>query len=408
VSATRVLFLSDHLGYPGGVVHGVTTYFLQVLPRLAQREVALTVCFFRHRHSAARRLQAAGVDPIFLSHPRWDMRALPNLIRLIRKHRTEVVHASGVKGILMARLAARQTGARCVIHVHDTSHLPAPIRWVQRATASWTDLTLAVSQPVAELAKRNYGVDGQQMRLLHYAVDLTAYAGERPETRHRVRRELGIAPQAPVVGMLGRFHPMKGHPTALRMMQRVRESVPGAVLLLAGDGPERPRCEALARELGLGESVVFAGQRDDVPAVLQAVDVLVMPSQAREGLPYSGIEALAAGRPIVAYDVGGLGELVLEERTGRLIEPGDADQLTASVVELLSQPGILRRLSDGARQHARQFELDRHVETLVQLYQQLSATGEAGSMVEPTAETGPRHRQSRYSSTSASRFLSVF
>ena len=131
----KVLFVNDHLGYPGGVIHGATRYFLNVLPRLNRDEIDLKVCFFRERHPAAEQLEAAGICPIFLNRRKWDLRVLRDLIHLVREHDADILHLNGMKGCLLGRCAARVTGRHAIIHLHDVNPPGLVTGFLQRRVA---------------------------------------------------------------------------------------------------------------------------------------------------------------------------------------------------------------------------------------------------------------------------------
>jgi glycosyltransferase involved in cell wall biosynthesis len=367
----RVLFLSDHLGYPGGVIHGATTYFQQVLPRLAKDPgVTLTCCFLRGYHDAVKDLSGAGVEPIFLDRSKWDPRALFDLVQLIHRHRIQLVHAAGMKGMILARIAARWTGARCLVHFHDVQQPSAGVVAVQRCLARWTDAAVGVSRDTCDVAIDRFNLDARHVHRLHNAKDLSPYKNVPASARSEMRKALSLPSTAPVLAMVGRFSPVKDHPAAIEAMQTVRAALPEARLVLIGDGPERKRCEAMARAKGLTESVHFLGQRRDVPHLLAAADGLVMPS-GPEGLPFAVIEALACGVPVVAYRHGGLPEMIEHDQSGLLVPPNNRAALAEALTHLLSNEPLRQRLSEGAKKRAAMFDIEYHIARLLALYQQV-------------------------------------
>ena len=143
-----------------------------------------------------------------------------------------------------------------------------------------------------------------------------------------VRAALGIAPDAPVVGTVGRLAEVKQQGVLIRAFAQVLPAFPAARLLLVGDGPLRAELEGLAGSLGLGGAVLFAGYQSNPERYLAAMDVFVLPSRA-EAMPLVIPEAWAAGRPVVASRVGGIPELIADGKTGLLVAPGDVDGLAA-------------------------------------------------------------------------------
>ncbi|MDE2261189.1 MAG: glycosyltransferase [Gammaproteobacteria bacterium] len=362
-----VMILADHIGYADGVRHGVTTYLLHVLPLLAAAGVRLTVCFLRAPHAAAADLRAQGIRPIFLAAGKWDPTVPLRIAALARRRGVRLLHATGVKGTLAARIAARLVGARTLLHVHDLNDPGAALGALQRLVAQPTDAALCVSQAVRELTMNRYHVRPERVRVARNGIPLDMLRSAGAGARGRVRSELGIEAGRPVLAIIGRMHPVKGHRALLAMLPAVVRSCPRALLLVIGDGPERTPCEALARSLGISQHVRFLGRRDDVPRLLAAIDLVLMPSQS-EGLGLAAIEALAAARPVIAFSVGGLPEVVVDGLNGRLVPPGDSQAFTSAVIETLRDPGRRFSYSRGAASSAEHFGVEAHVQRVIECY----------------------------------------
>jgi glycosyltransferase involved in cell wall biosynthesis len=362
-----VMVVADHFGYAGGVRHGVTTYLLHVLPLLAAAGVDLTVCFLRAPHAAAAELRACGIRPVFLDAGKWDPTVAWRIAALARRNGVRLLHATGVKGTLAARIAARLTGARTLLHVHDLNDPGAVLGALQGLLARPTDAAVCVSQAVRGLALGRYHVRPERVCVARNGIPLEALRRAGAGARSRVLAELDIEPGRPVLAVIGRLHPVKGHRALLAMLPAILRSCPRAQLLVIGDGPERPACEALAAHLDLSGQVRFLGERNDVPRLLAAVDLVLMPSQS-EGLGLAAIEALAAARPVIAFAVGGLPEVVVDGLNGRLVPPGDSEAFAQAVIETLHDP--VRRFSyaRGAASSAQGFGVEAHVQRLIDCY----------------------------------------
>jgi glycosyltransferase involved in cell wall biosynthesis len=361
-----VMVLADHFGYAGGVRHGVTTYLIHVLPLLARAGIDLTVCFLRAPHGAAEELHAQGIRPIFLDAGKWDPTVALRVAELARRKGVRLLHATGIKGTLVGRMAARLVGARTLLHVHDLND-PGAVSVLQRLLASPTDAAVCVSEAVRELTVSRYHVPPARVRIARNGVPLQALRSAGAGGRRRVRAELDIEPRRPVLAIVGRMHAVKGHRALLGMLPAIVRSCPGALLLVIGDGPERAPCEALARSLGVSQHVRFLGRRADVPRLLAAVDLLLMPSQS-EGLGLAAIEALAAARPVIAYAVGGLPEVVTDGLNGRLVAPGDREAFAAAVAATLREPGRRFAYARAALASAGRFSLESHIRGLIGCY----------------------------------------
>jgi glycosyltransferase involved in cell wall biosynthesis len=366
----RVLFVADKLGYPDGVSFGGTTYFVNVLPALVEAGLPLTTCFLREPHPMERKLRERGLDPIFLSAAPADPTVALKLAAVVRKNGCSVLHAAGIKGTLMARVAARITGAGVIVHVHDQKDPGSAIRGLNRIFARPTDLGLCVSRAVCETAIRGYHVAPERLRVVPNGLEIQRFRDLPEGTRERVRAALGVGQGTPVLGLYGRFYPVKGQKLMLQMMPRIVAARPDVLLLLAGDGPDRAECESLVDRLGLRERVRFLGHRDDIPDLLAACDLFLMPSQT-EGLPLAAIEALAMGRPVVGFDVGGVPEVVDDGQTGYLVPYGDQQGFVAAVLRLVGDPARLAEFGARSWRAAERFSVTEHVRQLLDCYREM-------------------------------------
>ena len=176
-----------------------------------------------------------------------------------------------------------------------------------------TDLGICVSRAVAENAQASYYVARDRLRTVYNCLDLSRFRQIAPDARPRVRADLGIRSDARVLALVGRFYAVKGQEEMIRMMPAIAARCPDVVLILVGDGPCRAACESLAAQLNIQSHLRFLGQRGDVADLLEASDLVVMPSQ-NEGFPLAVIEALAIGRPVVGLTSAGWARRSIAER----------------------------------------------------------------------------------------------
>jgi glycosyltransferase involved in cell wall biosynthesis len=155
----------------------------------------------------------------------------------------------------------------------------------------------------------------------------------------------------------------------LQMMPTIAKACPNVTLMIVGDGPERPALETIVDQLKLRSNVLFVGHRNDVPEMLAAADIAVMPSLS-EGLGVAAIEALAAGKPTVAFDTGGLREVVTDGADGRVVPPGDHAAFSEAVIALIKDPQRVRMWGERGVALTERFSVDAHVARLVQCYEE--------------------------------------
>ncbi|MEO8461745.1 MAG: glycosyltransferase family 4 protein, partial [Chloroflexota bacterium] len=176
------------------------------------------------------------------------------------------------------------------------------------------------------------GRHGAPVSLIYNGIDLQRYDDLIPCCT--LREEYGLPPEGPMVGVVARLEAEKGHPTLLNAWPQVLAQFPDATLLVIGEGSRESALKEQATELGISDSVIFTGRRDDVPAVTKSLDVAVLPSY-REAQGLTILEAMALSRPVVASNVGGIPEMIEDGKTGLLVPPHDPSALADAIVRLL-------------------------------------------------------------------------
>jgi glycosyltransferase involved in cell wall biosynthesis len=247
---------------------------------------------------------------------------------------------------------------------HFKANRPAALL-IERAANHFASVVVANSEAVKRDVMIREGLAGEQVIVIHNGIDMTRFAGCRGAL---MRQQVDIAESAQVVGVVANFISYKGHECFLAAWQRVSTAYPHAVAILIGDGRTRERVERLAEELQLTGSVRFLGNRPDVPMLLAAIDILVHPSE-QEGFSNAILEGMAAGRPVIATDVGGNAEAVVHEETGLLVPSGDPAALAAAIERLFAHPEMAREFgAAGRRRVEREFGMDRMTSAYERLY----------------------------------------
>ncbi|MCR4398000.1 MAG: glycosyltransferase [Firmicutes bacterium] len=320
----------------------------------------------------AREIRRMGV-PFTPLEPRdrsFDIGAVSRLVALIRERRFDIVHSHASAS---ARVAARLCAhPRIVVTRHTIGRYPPP-RGARKALAAAAQTLLATRFIAVSHAVRqrllDEGIPARMIETIHNGIDVAD-----------VRREAAVpgpagGPRRPrlTIGSLGRLVPEKGHDILVRAFAEVSSSVPEAVLVLVGDGPERPRLERLAHEMGLSGRVVFAGYQDNALARVDSFDIFAMPSLS-EGLGLALLEAMALGKPVVAARTGGIPEIVTDGENGVLVPPGDAPALARALLGLLRDPRRAERLAAAGLDTVQaRFNARTMAEKTVALYRRLLA-----------------------------------
>jgi glycosyltransferase involved in cell wall biosynthesis len=307
-----------------------------------------------------------------------NLLALLELRALIRRGGYDIVHThSSVAGVL-GRVAAVTTGVPVIVHhVHGWGLRPdmRPVMrrvyvMLERICAWWTSSLVAVSQPTIDKGVAHGICRPEKFTLLYNGIDVGRF--RRPIDAARVRQELGLAADTKVVGMIGRLDEQKNPLDFIRAAAVVLEHDPRVQFVLAGDGALRSDCERLVRELNLVGKVILLGFRDDVDQILPVLDIVAL-SSLWEGLPVVFQEAMSAGKAIVANDVDGASDVVIDGVTGYLVRPGRPDDMAARLLELLVNHSRRLQMGAAARERSAAFSEDRMRAGLEALYVKLLA-----------------------------------
>jgi glycosyltransferase involved in cell wall biosynthesis len=307
-----------------------------------------------------------------------DARAIHTLTRLMRASRPDVVHTHTTTAGGLGRIAARRAKVPVTVHTFHghvlSGYLSGPqtraLTAAERALAKRTDALVSVSTRVRdELLALGIGRP-EQWRVVPLGLELGDLL-RGPAERSASRAALGLPPEAPLVGIVGRLAAIKDHGTFLAMAARLAAARTDVSFVVAGDGSLRGSLEAEAKSL-LGNRIRFLGWATDLPVLYGALDVVVLTSR-NEGTPVALIEAGAAGRPVVATDVGGVAEVVRDGASGFVVPPGDAAALAARVGTLLDDPEAARAIGLAGREWVRaRFGSERLVDDLTALYGELT------------------------------------
>ena len=302
---------------------------------------------------------------------RWDARALPAAARLLDERVPDVIHTHLKHADVVGSYASRKTGIPMVSTLHVVEDGVRGIARAKRSLGAWARrrgarMTIAVSD-----AQRSWYVHGPGAGCPQDVVTVRNGVADPPPLdeagRRRLRDELGVPDGELMASMVGIMRPGKGHDDVLALAEAVGRNA-GIRFVLAGDGPLRAELEARAAVRAAASApVVFAGFREDAPALLAASDLVLHPSHA-DALPTALIHALAAGRPTLAYRVGGIPEIVTPE-AGILVEPFDTAALLAGLDRLLRSAELRAELGAGARRrYEEEFTLDAWMSRLREVY----------------------------------------
>lgn len=287
-----------------------------------------------------------------------DIRVLWPLVRQLRREPPDILHCHLVRANLYGPIAARLAGIKAVIctirgiddYVTSSGAIPRAVRLVEHLTAGWVSKYVAVSEAARQAMIKHLGLSPRKIVTILNAVDLVPFQQPRGNSAP-VRTTLGLSPDKVVLGSVGNLLPLKNYDSLVRWFGDLTALFPQIQLLLIGEGKERQVLESLLQELHLTDKVRMPGFRGDIPEVLGAMDIFAFPSLS-EGLPRAVMEAMAAGLPCVAMDVGGNAEAVVDGETGYVVAPGDASGFKDALIRLVKDGELRKKLGEAGKKRA--------------------------------------------------------
>ena len=281
---------------------------------------------------------------------KYDFAVAGRLRKLFKKESVDAVITVGAGDkMFWGRLGARRASVPVILSALHSTGWPDGVGRLNRLLTGITDGFIAVAKQHARYQVEQEKFPEHKVFLIPNGIDTDRFTVDA-ESRLQWRQKLDIPADAPTVGIVAALRPEKNHDLFLRAAKLTFQKKPAAHFVIAGDGPERNRLESLAKTLNLEPNVHFIGSTQDIPGVLSMLDVFSLTSH-NEASPVSIMEALSCARPVVSTYVGSIDESVLEDKTGYLALPGDADKLAERWTQLLGDESLRNRLGEAGREH---------------------------------------------------------
>ena len=293
---------------------------------------------------------------------------------IIQEKGAGIVHTNGSRAQFYASLAVKGTGARLVWHVRESVRdLPLYDRYLVRSA----DRVICVSEGAKKIRFGYMRRLIPKIKVIYNGVDSRKFAKDT-EKGKSLRRELGIGEEEVLVGNIGILIPRKGHRFLFKGFKKILEKHPEIKLLVMGrsiDEGYTSHVKDMIWKMEIEKNVLFEAPREDMKAVLSALNIFVLPSWG-EGFSRVLLEAMACSCPIITTDVGGNNEAIQHDESGLLIPYGDVDRLAGQLERFLSDPGSARRMGENARKRAKElFSIENHVSQVQELYRELKGQG---------------------------------
>lgn len=372
----KVLHIIDHLG-----LGGAQNFLVDLVSHLDQSDYVPEVCVLRRNAGDTyllERLSCAGIKTIYLRGGRWHLLKVYQMIDLIKTENPAIVHTHLTAASFIGRFSAILNKTPIIIqHDHSANEYKRshPLLYyfslpIDRLFNPFTSMTITCSHWVEQFVHQVRKIQDEKITVIHNYVDLdrfdpTAYAMAES------REALGLNLECSVIGTVSRLSEFKGIEYLLQAVSILLCDRMDVNLVIVGDGPKRNDLMKYAIELDIDKRVIFTGYRQDIPSLIKAFDVFVLPSLF-ETFGMSILEAMAMKKNIIATDVGGISELVIDGWNGLLVAPKDALSMAQSVRQLIDSRELAQKLSINARKTAEgEFSLINMVSSVERVYQDL-------------------------------------
>lgn len=322
-------------GVNGAVMHGT-----MVARELARRGHRMTVVCLPDSW-CSQKMRCEPVRIVESNLHRWPLNQLMRIGRLSLRYGVDVIHTHLSRANFFGQALSWITGIPCVASAQ--SHC-IQLNWM------FHDGVIAASEATARFQRTYNLVRATRLEMVHNFVDHRRFADNSAAPRSKIRSAFGIQAQCPVIGIVGDIIPRKGLIYLVNSLKQIKGVVPEVRLLVVGNGPSDyiRKVNAKADRLGVSSSILWAGHRTDIPEILSALDLFVLPSVG-EPFGIAVIEAMAAGLPVVATSVGGLPEVVVPYETGFLVPPANHRAISTAIITLLKDKDLRRRFGESGR-----------------------------------------------------------
>ncbi|MEW6675764.1 MAG: glycosyltransferase family 4 protein [Nitrospirota bacterium] len=309
-------------------------------------------------------------------NPIKDIKAFFEILFLLRSEKPDVLHTHTSKTGFLGRIAGKLSSIKAVVHTphghifygYFNRVLSYIFLLLERLATIFTDKIIALTERERQEYIRLRIADGEKIQTVHNGIYIERFLSV--SDKKKVREELGIKPYLALIGWVGRLVDVKGCEYFIDAAGIIKTRFWDSVFIIAGDGPLRDFLERKAEAIGISESVYFLGYRTDIPDIIALIDILVI-SSLNEGLGLVAIEAMASARPVVATNVGGLPEVIIDGKCGFIVPPGNPQPIADAVLKILTNHSLKEKMGIEARERAQIFDFKNTVKETIPLYKGL-------------------------------------
>ncbi len=350
-------------------VGGIERRIAMVLPKLKERGHHVELVCLREYGALAEEIKREGINVYLIPlKSRLHPGGLKKLAHHIKEGHFDIIHSHMYRSNVPTTISAKIAGFKGVllsqVHNIDTWETRRQVL-MDRLLSALRDGIIAVSDEVRRDVLETLKISPDKCYVIYNGVDIETFMNANaPEG---LREALGVRQEDFVIVMVARLVEQKNHDIVIEALEDIVKENPRIKMLFVGEGKRRTELEEKVREKNLGPHVIFTGKRDDVQNILKIAHVSVLPS-FKEGFSNAIVEAMAAGKPVIASDVGGNPEAVIDGKTGFIVSPNDKEKLIACIKKLQDDPDLLKQMGEAAQARARKFSIDIMLDSTETLY----------------------------------------
>ena len=354
-------------------VGGVENQLAIILGKYDRKKLSPLVCSLSDKGEIGREIEESGIEVISLNKlgHRFNWTIVRDIYNLIKARDVKIVRTHQYHANLYGRLAAWPAKVPCIVaSVHNvyTRDRKLHRRIINKFLSGFTDKVVAVSETVKRDILKYDGLTDDKVTVIYNGIDTQRFFDT---SRNSMRANLGIPPEAPVIGTVGRLTIQKGQKYLLDAVAMLKEKFSQTVLLIIGDGPMRDELGSRIKALGIDKNAILLGTRRDIPQLLSAMDVFVLPS-LWEGLGTALIEAMAAGKAVIATDIAPFREIINSEKVGILVPVEDSKAMASSIELLFNNKSLAETFGGSAKERVfSHFTMDITVNRYVSLFENI-------------------------------------
>lgn len=363
----KVLLVTNSLG-----VGGIEIVILTLLKNIDSTKFEPHIMVLNKEGETGNKIREMGYEITMTGFEPRRYRGVRSLYGCLQKGGYDILHYHGNNPeSIPVRLAAVFAGVPVIIsHLHGAIDFSIG-RWKKRAHYNFltrnTDKYIACAEAVKNSVTERFGYPKEKISVVHNGIDTGIFSRER--SKDEARAILGLPGGLKILCIAARFSREKGHKTFIEAVSLISGGH-AFLCLLCGEGPLREELQAMIRGRGLEKYFLFMGLRDDMPLILDAADFSVLPSSS-EAFPLSILEAMAKGHPVVATDVGGVREMIIDGETGFVVPPDNPDALAGAVLKILDDDALMRRMGEGASAIAREkYDHKKFADNIERIYEE--------------------------------------